>query len=275
MRRFLSIAVVSLGLGACGGGGGASSSMPGAQSPERQSEGEYDLAREAFYKGEPREALAHVRKAIELDDENAKALYFASAIHLSFCVQSTETVDCRLGDAESYARRSMKADEHFHDARNLLGQVLILMKRYREAASILEPLTRDMAYSANHLAWGNLGWAQVLGGDLDHGISSLENSITQPKFCVGHYRLGIAYEKKGDLHQADAAFTHAVTVDAPECRELQEAWEARGRVRAHLGRQDDARNDFQRCREIARETPTGRACARQLGQAPQAIGMIP
>ncbi len=247
--------------------------MPGAQSPERQSEGEYDLAKEAFYKGDVRESLGHVRKAVELDEENSKALYFAAAIHLSFCVQGTDSPDCRLADAEGYARRALKVDEHYHDARNLLGQVLILMKRHKEAAAVLEPLTRDMAYTANHLAWGNLGWAQVLAGDVDRGIASLQNSITQPKFCVGHYRLGIAYEKKGDLHQAEESFSRAVSVDAPECRDLQDAWEARGHVRAKLGKDAEAKVDFERCREISRETPTGRMCTRALGNAlPMALG---
>ncbi len=270
MRRLLALAILSAALSGCANHGDA---MPGAQSPERQSEGEYDLAKESFYKGDPREALGHIRKAIELDDENSKALYFAAAIHLSFCVQGTESPDCRLPEAEGYARRALKADEHYYDARNLLGQVLILEKRYKEAAGVLEPLTRDMAYTANHLAWGNLGWAQVLAGDLDRGIASLQNSITQPKFCVGHYRLGIAYEKKGELNQAEEAFGRAVTVDAQECRDLQDAWEARGRIRARLGREADAKLDFERCREISRETPTGRMCTRALGPAlPMVLG---
>src|SRR5256885_1432104 len=81
--------------------------------------------------------------------------------------------DCRLADAESYARKALKADDTFRDARNLLGQILILEKKYDEAIAMLEPLTKDPAYTANYLAWGNLGWAQVLGGQVDAGIASL------------------------------------------------------------------------------------------------------
>ena len=71
----------------------ASSGNPHAQSPERQSEAEYDLAREYFYKGAPREALAHVLKADKLDENNGKALYFTSFIYLS--KRSTRTRSSR------------------------------------------------------------------------------------------------------------------------------------------------------------------------------------
>ncbi len=75
--------------------------MPNA---ERQSDAEYDVARDYFYKGDPRRALDHCRRAVELDDENAKALYFASTIHLFFCSSKLALTDpdCRLADAETY-----------------------------------------------------------------------------------------------------------------------------------------------------------------------------
>ena len=72
-------AAVAIGLG-CG-----APQAPGAQSPERQSEAEYDVAREYYYKGQLRTALEHVRKAMDLDSDNAKAIYFTSMLYLSFC----------------------------------------------------------------------------------------------------------------------------------------------------------------------------------------------
>lgn len=251
---------------ACGPKTGSTS--PNAQSPERQAEAEYDLARDLFGKGEPRQALDHALKAVELDSENPKALYFTSNIYLYFC--STElgfkSPDCRLPEAESFARRTLKADGTFRDARNLLGQILILEQKYPEAISVLEPLAKDPAYAASHLAWGNLGWAQVQAGQLDAGISSLRNAVTQPKFCVGFYRLGVAYEKKGDLGQAEASFSNALSVESDDCKRLQAAWEARGRVRQALGKTAEARTDFDRCKELSTATPEGKQCLRALSQ---------
>jgi Tfp pilus assembly protein PilF len=176
--------------------------------------------------------------------------------------------DCRLQDAESYVRRALAAQPNFREAKNSLGQILILEGRYPEAITVLEPLTRDPAFESGFLAWGNLGWAQVLAGKVDEGIVSLKNAVTEPRFCVGHYRLGVAYEKKGDLPDAEQSLTNALSVDAPECKALQDAWEARGLVRQRLGKTADARADLQKCRELSAETQTGKDCGDALARMP-------
>jgi Tfp pilus assembly protein PilF len=240
---------------------------PAAKSPEAQSDAEYDLARDDFYKGNPRSALDHGLRAIELNDSNAKALYFTSSIYLYFCSleEGLASRDCRIAEAERLARRAVKEDERFRDARNLLGAVLLLQGRCKDAIPVLAALAKDPAYAETHLAWGNLGWAQLQCGQVDESIASLRNSVTEPRFCVGHYRLGAAYEKKGDLAQAESSLTAALSVDNPECQRMQVAWDLRGRVRKKLGKESDASSDFEKCRELAAETPTGRGCARQLG----------
>jgi len=242
------------------------SGNPHAQSPERQSEAEYDLAREYFYKGAPREALDHVLKADRLDEKNGKALYFTSVIYLSFCSgdRGLKAPDCKMELADEYARKTLANDERFRDARNLLGNILILEEKYKDAIVALEPLVKDPSYNASHLAWGNLGWAQVLDGQLDQGIASLRNAITQPKFCVGFYRLGVAYAKKGDLPTAEQHLSSAVGVDSPDCQNLQDAWRERGEVRAKLGHTDQACGDFMKCRDISLTTDAGKACAADI-----------
>src|ERR1017187_5236967 len=251
-------------VGACSVRG---ASAPGGN-PERQSEAEYDLARDFFYKDQPRRALDHCRKAIDLDGENANALYFASTIHLFFCSGRLELSDpdCRLSDAETYVRRALHVNDSFREAKNTLGQILILEKKYPEAIAVLEPLTKDPAFESSFLAWGNLGWAQVLSGRVDQGIESLKSSVTERRFCVGHYRLGIAYEKKGDFAAAEQSLSNAVLVEAPECKNLQDAWEERARVRVRLGKVADARADFAKCRDIAADSRAGKACVEALAR---------
>ena len=269
MLRFAKISTFALAslwaaVGACSARG---ANAPGAN-PDRQSEAEYDLSRDDFFKGQVRSALDHCRKAVELNDQNQNALYFAAAIHLSFCTGRLELSDpdCHLGEAESYMRRALKVQSGFREARNALGQILILEKKYAEAIAMLEPLTRDPAFESNYLAWGNLGWAQVLSGRVDDGIASLKSSITEQRFCVGHYRLGIAYEKKGDLAAAEQSLTNAVTVEAPECKNLQDAWQERAQVRMRLGNLAEARADYQKCRDIAADSRAGKACVEALAQ---------
>lgn len=254
-------------LAAAGCGASTDSQSQGVHSPERQSETEYDLAKEFFYKGQSRAALDHIRRAIELNDENSKALYFAAVIHMAFCAGDLgfQAPDCNLAEAEKYARKALEAQEDFRDARNALGQILIDEKKYAEAIEILTPLTKDPAYVEVHLAWGNLGEAQVLSGKIDDGIASLMNAVaTKPQFCVGHYRLGIAYEKKGDYPKAEESFSNAVNVESDDCKKLQDAWEARARVRVKLQNLDGARSDYQTCADLFPKTKIGQRCTQML-----------
>jgi Tfp pilus assembly protein PilF len=244
----------------------ATSEGPQAADPQRQAQSEYDLARDSFYKGHLREALDHCQRSNKLDDQNAKALYFTAVVYLAFCsTEGMASPDCRLTTAEEFTRKAIKADGEFRDAKNTLGQVLILEKKYEEAIKVLEPLTKDPAYVANYLAWGNYGQALVSIGQVDAGITALRNSVTEPRFCTGHYRLGAAYEKKGDFLAAEKSFSDAVGVPSADCQSLQDAWFGRARVRLKLGKTAEAQGDFARCREIGSTTDTGKECAKLAG----------
>lgn len=250
------------------------SQSPNAKSPETQSDAEYDLARDLFQKGKPREALDHARKAVALNEDNDKGHYMVAVVLISFCQTSRglEAPDCKLSDVETAARAALRANPDFRDATNLLGTVLINEKKYKEAITVLEPLTKDAAYVNPYFAWGNLGWAQLEDGQVDASITSLRNAIgTEPRFCVGHYRLGLALEKKGDLPGAEQSLSSAVTAD-PACAELQDAWEARGRVRLKQNNVPDARQDYARCVEISKETATGQRCVREVAKLSGAAG---
>ena len=104
-------------------------------------------------------------------------------------------------------------------------------------------------------------------GKVDDGITSLRNSITEPRFCTGDYRLGMAYEQKGNLVAAEQSFSDAVQVPSADCQGLQDAWFERAKVREKLGHPDTATGDYARCREISIKTDTGRECARLAGKA--------
>ena len=255
---------------------GKGSSNPGAQSVERQSDSEYDLARDLFDKGNPRAALDHATKAITLNEDNDKAQYYVAVIHLSFCTTDTglDAVDCRLPEAEKHARAALKANADFRDAKNLLGQILVDEKRFKEAMTVLEPLTKDPAYVHPYFAWGNLGAAQLGEGQVDAAIASLKNAIAEPRFCVGHFRLGLAYEKKGDFASSETSFGNAVTAD-PQCEGLQDAWWGRCRIRKHLGNAE-WKKDCEKCRDISANTKTGKLCAQMLAVAAnQAAAPVP
>jgi tetratricopeptide (TPR) repeat protein len=236
-----------------------------AQSPEAQSLAEYDLAKESYKAGKLRDALGHVKKAVELDDTNADAAYLGASIYLQFCAADEKSPDCHYEDAEKYARKAIDANPEQRDAKNMLGVILVNRGRYDEAVSVLKPLTADILYNFPESAWGNLGWAYYHQANYDDAIDALRRAIaSQPLFCVGSYRLGLAYEKKGDLKAAREAFTKAVETPSPDCQRLQDAFDARARVSAKQGLRDEARADLTKCVDIASATPLGKQCAETL-----------
>ena len=259
LHRLLTVACAGLLL-ACSGSKGS-----GIHSPERQSETEYDLAVDLYHKADYRQALDHVLKATSLNEDNARAAKFASELYVLFCNKGEDLTvpDCHIDEAEKYARLAVRADSKFNDAKNTLGGVLILREKYKDAVEVYQELVKDPTYETMYLAWGNLGWAMVQMGQLDEGIRALKNSVTEPRFCVGHYRLGVAFEKRGEPAAAEAEYTQALGNEL--CGKLQDAFAGRARVRMSLGKAQDARADVERCREIAVETKTGKACVKLLG----------
>ncbi len=237
----------------------------GATDPEHQSISEFNLGLDALQHNDFREALAHAQRAVQLDDQSWRATYLTCSVYLAFCDgnRGFTDPDCRLADAERFARRTIKLNPTYLDAKNALGQILNNEGRYPEAIAALRPLTNDPSFTSIFQAWGNLGWAQMNTGDLDGGIASLKNAVAaNSQFCVGFYRLGIAYEKKGDLPQADANLTSAVVGDCGKT--FQAAFEERGKVRQKLGQTDLARADFERCKQIAPDSESGKRCAQVL-----------
>jgi len=263
---FSSLLVGSLvGVSVAGCGPRSSGGMP-AQDPERQSVAEHDLAADLWIRrGQPREALEHALKAVELDDKNAEASHLVALLYLDFCRRSVD--ECRLSEAERYARAAVASKSDFREAKNTLGVVLIHEKKYQEAISVLHPLAEDILYQTPENAWGNLGWAYLEKGDVDKAIEALRRSVAaQPNFCVGSYRLGLAYERKQSPAAAVEAYTRALETDAPACKALQDAYAGRARSLVRLGRADEARPDLDRCVQLDKRTTTGRECGALLGK---------
>jgi type IV pilus assembly protein PilF len=130
---------------------------------------------------------------------------------------------------------------------------------------VLTPLTQDILYQTPENAWGNLGWAYLELGKLDLAIDALRRSVAaQPLFCVGNYRLGLAYEKKAEPALAKDAFTRALETDAPGCAGLQEAWAGRARVALRGGEAAPAKADLARCVELSKSTSIGKDCSSML-----------
>jgi Tfp pilus assembly protein PilF len=248
-------------LTACAGSSGGGE---GAKDPDAMSDSEYDVARDLWLRrNQPRQALDHALKAVELNDENADAAHLVALLYMDFCSRSPQ--ECRLGEAEKHARLALQARSDYREAINTLGVILIHQKRYADAIKVLKPLTEDILYQTPENAWGNLGWAELESGNTEAAVESLRRSIAaQPLFCVGLYRLGVAYERRREDTAAAEALTRALETQAPGCNSLQEAYAARARIELRLGNQPSARTDLERCVELSRKTSAGKECSSML-----------
>lgn len=249
-----------------GCGGASDEPRTGAQSKAVQSSAAYDIAVDMWIRRQqPRQALEQALTAIELDEENADAQHLVALLYLDFCRVSAD--ECRLREAEVHTRLALEARQDYREAQNTLGVVLIHQKRYRDAIPVLQALTQDILYQTPENAWGNLGWAYLEAGQIQAAIDALlRSTAVQPEFCVGHYRLALAYEKKNRVEPALQAYNRALAVDHPRCRAMQVAYLGRARLLFRLGRQDDAVTDLEECVHLDKDTATGQQCGAELGR---------
>ena len=239
--------------------------------PDPKSVAIYDVANDSFRKGQLREALSKVNEALDADRTNVDAAHLGALIHLAFCARDPQGSDCRFADAEKLAQRAVDNGPEFREAKNTLGVILIHEKKYDDAIGVLKPLAEDILYGSPQVSWGNLGWAYLEKGMLDEAIDALRRSVAaQPSFCVGNFRLGLAYEKKGQSKLGYDAFGRAVETERPGCKKIQEAWEGRGRIAKKLGLVEEARVAFSQCVELSKSSNIGVRCRGALQSLPHA-----
>lgn len=245
---------------------GCASSAP-VGDPTRMSESEADIAIDLWQvRGQPREALEHALRAVELDPDNADAAHLVALIYLDFCGHSALD-ECHLNQAEKHARQAIAARSGFLEAQNTLAVILVHQKRHEEAVAVLKPLTANILYRTPEIAWGNLGWAYLEMGRYEEAIRALRRAVAaQPLFCVGNYRLGLAHAKARHLREAIDAFDRALETDAPGCNALQDAYLERARVHLALGEIEHTRADLDRCLGLHKGTPAGKECGRMLSK---------
>lgn len=243
--------------------GCSSTRTPG--DPVRMSASELDIAADLWWRQhDPREALKHGLRAVELDESNADAAHLVSLIYLDFC-QNSQIDECRLEEAEKYAKRAISAQTDYLQAQNTLAVIYIHQKRQAEAIQLLLPITENILYPTPEIAWGNLGWAYLEQGHPERAIPALRRSVAaQPLFCVGNYRLGVAFHQTGQLESARDALDRALETDAPGCGNLQDAYLERARVHLALGEYELTRADLDRCIGLQKNNPAGRACGKLL-----------
>jgi tetratricopeptide (TPR) repeat protein len=176
--------------------------------------------------GRTDEAIAQMRKAVELDRRNAEAHAMLGAL-LDDKGQVDETIACW--------RKAIELDPKNAKTHDNLGVLLHGKGQVEEAIECFKKAIELDPKLVN--AHANLGAALNAKGQFDEAIACCKKAIElDPKSAAGHNNLGAALAAKGQLDEAITWFKKAIALDP----NLAKAHLGLGNSLAHKGQLDEA-----------------------------------
>lgn len=147
--------------------GCATTSPQVSEEDARKAASHLDVGADHLKGGRPALALREFLAAEKLSPRNARVQY---ALGEAYLAQS------RNPESELHYRRALEITPDFQDARLSLSALLILEKRYAEAAAECQQLLDDPTFPAPWRALSNLGFAELKLGRLGEARKHLELS---------------------------------------------------------------------------------------------------
>ena len=152
--------------------------------------------------GQSDEALAHFRRAVELQPEFAKAQY-----NLGAALREKGQVD----EAIVHLRRAVEIEPHYVDAHNILARALGQKGDWDGAMEHLErslAIDPDQAEARNNLA--NVLWQK---GRLRQAAAEYEKALAlHPDYAAAHFNLGEVLREVGETREAIAHYRRALEI---------------------------------------------------------------
>ncbi|MBI5609812.1 MAG: tetratricopeptide repeat protein [Deltaproteobacteria bacterium] len=249
--RFAGVVLATVAL-ASGLLGGCSSAEVAKQQRLEQADFHYRLANGYFHAGSVDLAIRELISALEIEQSHADSRYLYGFILFG---------RKRYEEAAEHFRKALQSKPDFYAARNILGATYIELERYYDAVATLEPLTREPRYTTPFHAYNNLGLAYFRQGDLRQAEKNFRMAVFHnPKFCQGYRNLGLVHVAQRDYAAAVEQLTEAVT----RCPRYAELHLQRGEALEADRRFDEADKSFQKCADLAGDTPIGRRCKARL-----------
>ncbi|NOZ60019.1 MAG: tetratricopeptide repeat protein [Euryarchaeota archaeon] len=161
----------------------------------------FNLAIALEHKGDVEGAIENYRKAIEKNPEYAEAYANLGAL-LKECGEVDEAITC--------LRKALEIDKSLEAPRKKLQQIL---NEVHEQVRVRERIREAEEYIKD----GDI-FEEV--GDLDRAIECYRNSIRVYPSIVGHFLLGLALEKKGDMKGATENYRALLEMDVSNIRDF-------------------------------------------------------
>jgi len=236
----------------------------------RQAQNHARLAASMLLEGELASALREARQSVELNPD---------------------CLDCQLTLATIYASRSeldraaetllelLRRDPDNPFAHNTLATVYLNQGRPAEAITHAQRAADNEDYTGRHLAFYNLGWAHLEEQQYSEALESLARALQEaPGMCLAHYRIAEIFFRQRNYEEALSHLEQALeqpespyespTQEEPRrrtCDQMAETHHLLGMTLLALGRDEEAREAFSHCLEIATaRNELGRRCAAQM-----------
>ena len=236
----------------------------------------YLLGSDYFSKNMLGPALEELTKALELNRDNAEAMYLMGLISLrraaegeeqslrAQCLKGDELklehdeVEKHFTDAQRRFAEAVKVRPDFSEAHNSLSVVALHYNRADEAVKHAEKALSNVLYRDQYTAQGNLGAAHLARRDYARASKALRQALfEQPKFCVGRFRLAKVYYEQADLERASTEIEQVVLDKA--CP-IQEAYHLAGLIALKRQDREHASQMFARCVAVAPKSCLAKEC---------------
>jgi len=161
-----------------------------------------DMGNAMAVEGNLRGALAKLLEAVKLEPDNVDLNH-----QIAIVLRNLGQYDLSL----KYFQRTLALDPKFSEARNNLGTLYLLMKKWEPAIACFKEAVSDILYNTPQYAYNNMGYAYYEMGDYDRAIYCYEQALSASRsYIVAYSNMARAYEAKGDLDQAVSAYHQAV-----------------------------------------------------------------
>ncbi|HEY6598599.1 MAG TPA: TIR domain-containing protein [Pseudomonadales bacterium] len=150
-------------------------------------------------------------------------------------------------DAEREFRHAVALEPHYWRTHGALGGFLFGSGRFDEAVAEYERLTE---LDATHLdAWGNLGSARYMQGDVDGALGAWQKALGLAPGAIEYANVGTAYFFLGRYAEAVDMYERASALEPKDHR----VWGGLGDARQMLGQIDAAKAAYETAADLARQ----------------------
>lgn len=139
------------------------------ESPERKmSQTNVKLGLEYLRKGDRKQALLRLKRAVELDSDNPNAYHGLALVYQQFG---------QADKADDYFQEAIDLDDEDSALQNNYGAFLCQQKKYEKAEEHFMQALKDPTYGTPDRAWENAGLCAYRGGDNERAEKHLRTAL--------------------------------------------------------------------------------------------------